>query len=94
MPDPKKIPIFDGLNMGMGFYTSKDFLPLVSAASKAGMEDFVFFLFIKCHCILHKIVFPHSSAVKYSLNRDVLLQISTTPDKWKCDCTGSRRHGF
>ena len=36
MPDPKKIPMFDGLTSAQGFYTSKDFLPVVSAASKAG----------------------------------------------------------
>lgn len=36
MPDPKKIPIFAELKESMGFYTSKDFLPKVSAASKAG----------------------------------------------------------
>ena len=36
MPDPKKIPIFADLKESMGFYTSKDFLPKVSAASKAG----------------------------------------------------------
>uniref|UniRef100_A0A8W8J4G9 Dihydropyrimidine dehydrogenase [NADP(+)] n=2 Tax=Magallana gigas TaxID=29159 RepID=A0A8W8J4G9_MAGGI len=37
MPNPKKIPIFADLTEPMGFYTSKDFLPKVSAASKAGM---------------------------------------------------------
>ncbi|XP_062584181.1 dihydropyrimidine dehydrogenase [NADP(+)]-like [Saccostrea cucullata] len=37
MPDPKKIPIFADLKESMGFFTSKDFLPKVSAASKAGM---------------------------------------------------------
>lgn len=29
MPQPKRIPIFDGLATKNGFYTSKDFLPLV-----------------------------------------------------------------
>lgn len=37
LPDPKKIPIFEGLTEAMGFFTSKDFLPVVSASSKAGM---------------------------------------------------------
>ena len=37
LPNPKKIPIFESLNEEMGFYTSKDFLPMVSQASKAGM---------------------------------------------------------
>ncbi|KAK7488496.1 hypothetical protein BaRGS_00020281 [Batillaria attramentaria] len=37
LPDPKKIPIFENLTQEMGFYTSKDFLPLVAQASKAGM---------------------------------------------------------
>jgi dihydropyrimidine dehydrogenase (NADP+) len=36
LPDPKKIPIFQELNQAMGFYTSKDFLPVVAQASKAG----------------------------------------------------------
>ncbi|XP_013417109.1 dihydropyrimidine dehydrogenase [NADP(+)] isoform X2 [Lingula anatina] len=40
LPNPKKISIFDGLTENMGFFTSKDFLPRVSAASKPGM----------CHC--------------------------------------------
>uniref|UniRef100_A0ABM0H1K6 Dihydropyrimidine dehydrogenase [NADP(+)] n=1 Tax=Saccoglossus kowalevskii TaxID=10224 RepID=A0ABM0H1K6_SACKO len=37
MPQPKLIPIFHDLAMKHGFYTSKHFLPLVAAASKAGM---------------------------------------------------------
>ncbi|PVD23165.1 hypothetical protein C0Q70_16428 [Pomacea canaliculata] len=37
LPDPTKIPIFKDLTSDMGFYTSKDFLPLVAQASKAGM---------------------------------------------------------
>lgn len=37
MPNPKKIPIFEKLTEEMGFYTSKDFLPQVAKASKAGM---------------------------------------------------------
>lgn len=37
MPDPKRIEIFDGLTEKQGFYTSKDFLPQVAAASKPGM---------------------------------------------------------
>lgn len=40
LPDPKLIPIFEGLDSSHGFYTSKTFLPLVSKASKPGM----------CHC--------------------------------------------
>ncbi|KAH9640692.1 hypothetical protein HF086_007263 [Spodoptera exigua] len=38
LPEPKSIPIFKGLNQEMGFYTSKDFLPLVSKGSKRGVE--------------------------------------------------------
>ena len=38
MPDPKRIPLFEGLTEEMGFYTSKDFLPKVAAASKAGTD--------------------------------------------------------
>ncbi|KAG7177054.1 Dihydropyrimidine dehydrogenase [NADP(+)]-like, partial [Homarus americanus] len=37
LPHPKKIGIFADLNIDMGFYTSKDFLPLVTGASKPGM---------------------------------------------------------
>lgn len=37
LPDPKLIPIFEGLDPSHGFYTSKTFLPLVSKASKPGM---------------------------------------------------------
>ena len=36
-PEPKTIPIFDGLDEGKGYYTSKSFLPQVARASKAGM---------------------------------------------------------
>ena len=39
LPQAKKIPIFEKLNEEMGFYTSKDFLPKVSAASKPGTFD-------------------------------------------------------
>ncbi|XP_053771780.1 dihydropyrimidine dehydrogenase [NADP(+)] isoform X2 [Desmodus rotundus] len=37
LPEPNKDPIFEGLTREQGFYTSKDFLPLVAKASKAGM---------------------------------------------------------
>ncbi|XP_026487156.2 dihydropyrimidine dehydrogenase [NADP(+)] [Vanessa tameamea] len=37
LPEPKSIPIFKDLTTDMGFYTSKDFLPLVSKGSKRGM---------------------------------------------------------
>ncbi|CAH0397772.1 unnamed protein product [Chilo suppressalis] len=37
LPEPKSVPIFKGLTQEMGFYTSKDFLPLVSKGSKKGM---------------------------------------------------------
>jgi len=40
LPQAKKIPIFESLNESMGFYTSKDFLPKVSAASKPGLHSF------------------------------------------------------
>ena len=36
LPQPKKISIFKDLGIKHGFYTSKDFLPVVSKASKAG----------------------------------------------------------
>ncbi|KYQ92216.1 dihydropyrimidine dehydrogenase [Tieghemostelium lacteum] len=37
MPDPKVDKVFEGLTSAQGFYTSKEYLPLVSKASKAGM---------------------------------------------------------
>ncbi|XP_033127315.1 dihydropyrimidine dehydrogenase [NADP(+)]-like [Anneissia japonica] len=37
LPEAKRAQIFDGLTVQNGFYTSKDFLPLVSSASKPGM---------------------------------------------------------
>ncbi|KAF8382979.1 dpyd-1, partial [Pristionchus pacificus] len=37
MPEPKKEKIFTGLDQSMGFFTSKDFLPLVAKASKPGL---------------------------------------------------------
>jgi len=37
LPNPKRIPEFENLTEEMGFFTSKDFLPQVSKASKAGM---------------------------------------------------------
>ncbi|CAG0921159.1 unnamed protein product, partial [Notodromas monacha] len=36
-PEPKIIPAFQGLTHEQGFFTSKDFLPVVSSASKPGM---------------------------------------------------------
>ena len=37
LPDPKKNPLFNNLTSAHGFYTSKDFLPLVANASKPGL---------------------------------------------------------
>jgi len=36
-PEPKTIPIFNGLDESKGYFTSKSFLPQVARASKAGM---------------------------------------------------------
>ena len=36
LPESKIIPIFDGLSVDQGFYTSKNFLPLVAQSSKPG----------------------------------------------------------
>lgn len=36
LPDPKVVPMFEGLMPQQGFYTSKDFLPVVCMASKPG----------------------------------------------------------
>ncbi|XP_071606926.1 dihydropyrimidine dehydrogenase [NADP(+)] isoform X19 [Heliangelus exortis] len=37
LPEPNTDSVFQGLRMDQGFYTSKDFLPLVAMASKPGM---------------------------------------------------------
>ncbi|XP_036308441.1 dihydropyrimidine dehydrogenase [NADP(+)] [Pipistrellus kuhlii] len=37
LPEPNRDGIFQGLTQEQGFYTSKDFLPLVAKGSKAGM---------------------------------------------------------
>uniref|UniRef100_A0A0K0DYG4 Dihydropyrimidine dehydrogenase [NADP(+)] n=1 Tax=Strongyloides stercoralis TaxID=6248 RepID=A0A0K0DYG4_STRER len=37
MPEAKRIPIFEGLTIENGFYTSKDYLPIVAKGSKPGM---------------------------------------------------------
>jgi len=37
LPQPKQFHVFDGLTTENGFYTSKDFLPIVSGGSKPGM---------------------------------------------------------
>lgn len=36
LPNPNMVPIFKDLTVDMGFWTSKDFLPKVAAASKPG----------------------------------------------------------
>ncbi|XP_056912047.1 dihydropyrimidine dehydrogenase [NADP(+)]-like isoform X1 [Takifugu flavidus] len=38
LPQANRAKIFDGLTMDQGFFTSKDFLPLVASASKKGMQ--------------------------------------------------------
>ena len=40
LPDPKVAPIFKGLTTQNGFFTSKEFLPVVSKASKPGEKIF------------------------------------------------------
>ncbi|KAK6763278.1 hypothetical protein RB195_023838 [Necator americanus] len=37
LPEPKKVDVFNGLSQSHGYYTSKDFLPMVAAASKPNM---------------------------------------------------------
>lgn len=37
LPDPKRNTVFDGLTTEMGYYSSKDFLPLVAKSSKPGL---------------------------------------------------------
>ena len=37
LPEAKRAPMFQDLTVDQGFYTSKDFLPKVAIASKAGL---------------------------------------------------------
>uniref|UniRef100_T1ITK2 Dihydropyrimidine dehydrogenase [NADP(+)] n=1 Tax=Strigamia maritima TaxID=126957 RepID=T1ITK2_STRMM len=53
MPQPKIIPMFEKLSMNEGFYTSKDFLPLVAKASKPGM----------CNCSKNELPQLHGNVV-------------------------------
>jgi dihydropyrimidine dehydrogenase (NADP+) len=41
-PEPKVIPIFEGLNESNGFYTSKDFLPKVKKIFQLEKKDEIF----------------------------------------------------
>ena len=43
LPDPKVIPMFEGLTEEQGFYTSKNFLPLVAKTSKPGGQGVLSF---------------------------------------------------
>lgn len=52
LPEPNRDSIFQGLKMNQGFYTSKDFLPLVAMASKSGVW----------YCVLVVITFNKSLA--------------------------------
>lgn len=58
LPEPNRDSIFQGLRMNQGFYTSKDFLPLVAMASKPGVWYY----------ILVVITFNKSLAVMIVLN--------------------------
>lgn len=39
LPQANRHKLFDGLSTEQGFYTSKDFLPLVTKASKPGEQS-------------------------------------------------------
>ncbi|KAL3320770.1 hypothetical protein Ciccas_000541, partial [Cichlidogyrus casuarinus] len=43
MPDPRRAPVFEGLTQEQGYFTSKEFLPMVSEASKPNLTK-------KCSC--------------------------------------------
>ena len=51
LPQPKLIPQFEGLTKSHGFWTSKDFLPVVSKGSKPGKKN-SFYLFFD-HCLVY-----------------------------------------
>lgn len=38
LPQANRAKIFEGLTMDQGFFTSKDFLPMVASASKKGTD--------------------------------------------------------
>lgn len=58
LPEPNRDSIFQGLTTNQGFYTSKDFLPLVAMASKPGVW----------YCVLVVITFNKSLAVVIKLD--------------------------
>ena len=51
LPDPKVAPMFEGLTAEEGFYTSKDFLPVVAVASKPGVCVCVCVCVCECVCM-------------------------------------------
>ena len=51
VPDAKRITIFESLTEQMGFYTSKDFLPKVSASSKPGSHTLALSACLACNLL-------------------------------------------
>lgn len=68
LPEPNRDSIFQGLRMDQGFYTSKDFLPLVAMASKPGGWYCVFAITMfssKSLAVLE--ISKYTDGVKYSI---------------------------
>ena len=102
LPDPKIAPIFEGLTSRDGFYTSKDFLPVVAMASKPGVCVCVCVcvsLYIcMCVCVLCVDVWMCvdvcvcECCISLSFHRDVLLHPLSPTAVRERGCTGCRRH--
>jgi hypothetical protein len=97
LPQAKRIPIFQNLSEQMGFYTSKDFLPKVSVASKPGMYT-MHSLFI-CLSFISNLVGIYKKQQPVRLwsiihHRNVQVQIGSAVAARERDRPGSGRHGL
>lgn len=52
LPEPKRESVFQGLGADQGFYTSKDFLPLMAMASKPGSCFSFIFLMLTDYLVI------------------------------------------
>ncbi len=93
LPQAKRIPIFQNLNEQMGFYTSKDFLPKVSVASKPGMRSVQPADNVRVYNLVGAKTTKHVR-VSLPLHRNVQVQIRSAVATRQRDRPGSRRHGF
>ena len=76
LPDPKVVPMFQGLTITNGFYTSKDFLPVVCSASKPGTSK------LTANIGHHNNRIMHNDLSIYPYRHVFLLQDSPTQAAW------------